>query len=75
MAEKGVPLNKIIVGKPVNQNDATNTGWMNHSTLAEAVKRAYEEGKWSGGVMFWQYSSDMNGTAIYTVAGSVKDMI
>jgi chitinase len=42
IAEKGVPLNKIIVGKPVNPTDATNTGWMDHSVLAQAVKRASE---------------------------------
>jgi chitinase len=71
IAEKGVPLNKIVVGKPVNQSDATNTGWMDHFALAQAVKRASEELGWKGGVMLWQYSSDSNGSVIAKIAGGL----
>ena len=72
LAERGVALNKIVVGKPVTQGDATGTGWMDKNALSSAVMRANQEGKWSAGVMFWQYFSDSNGEVIKTVAQNLK---
>jgi chitinase len=65
-------LDKIVVGKPVTQGDATNTGWMDIGILSSSVGRAKKEGKWSAGVMFWQYSSDSTGEAIKTVTSSLQ---
>jgi chitinase len=59
---RGIPSNKLIVGKPVKKTDASNTGWMDITILGEAVSRAYSELNWYGGVMFWQFNSDSNGT-------------
>jgi hypothetical protein len=40
---------------------------MDSKVLAAAVIRAFKEGKWYGGVMFWQFNSDKNGQIIRTV--------
>ena len=40
---------------------------MDKNALAAAVMRAYNEGKWHTGVMFWQFSSDKSGEIIGTV--------
>jgi len=34
---------------------------MDKNALCTAVSRGFKEGKWFGGVMFWQFSSDKNG--------------
>jgi hypothetical protein len=31
--KRGIPVNKLIVGKPVTPKDADNTGWMDLSVL------------------------------------------
>lgn len=49
----GVPLNKIVIGKPATAADASN-GYMDPSTLAGCVNTAKGKG-WNAGVMVWQY--------------------
>ncbi|KAF8323821.1 glycoside hydrolase family 18 protein [Clavulina sp. PMI_390] len=44
----GVPLNKIVIGKP------GDNGYMAPATLAGCVSQAKSSG-WTGGVMVWQY--------------------
>ncbi|KAF8074843.1 glycoside hydrolase family 18 protein [Lyophyllum atratum] len=51
----GVPLSKIVIGKPATASDASN-GFMSTSTLATCVQQAKNQG-WNGGVMVWQYPS------------------
>ena len=63
---KGIPLDKIIVGKPATTSDAYNTGYMDPQTLGNAVIKAYNQGKWHGGVMLWQFQSDKGGQVINT---------
>ena len=63
LIQRGIPSQKIIVGKPATKKDAYNTGWVKPSYLAYSLLRAYRELDWCGGIMFWQYSSDKNGTA------------
>lgn len=58
IAERGVPIDKIVVGKPVGTSDATNTGYMDKNALCQAVVRANKEGNWRAGVMLWQFASD-----------------
>jgi len=47
----GVPLSKIVVGKYVQQGDASN-GWVDPSTLGQYFNQAQSIG-WNAGVMGW----------------------
>ncbi|KAF8194770.1 glycoside hydrolase superfamily [Mycena galopus ATCC 62051] len=53
IAANGVPLNKIVIGKPATTADSTN-GWMDPGILATCLATAKAQG-WSGGAMSWQY--------------------
>ena len=62
IAAQGIPMSKIVVGKPVSQGDVSNTGYVPQETLAGIFKTACL-GVWShcckvGGVMNWQFASD-----------------
>ncbi len=65
--DRGVPLEKLVIGKPVTPGDATNTGYMEKTALGNAITKAVKESQWKAGVFFWQYSSDPNGDTIHTV--------
>lgn len=65
---RGIPLEMIVVGKPVTSFDASNTGWMNKTNLASAISKAVQETSWRAGVMFWQFHSDPTGDVVGTVA-------
>ena len=41
IAERGVPLQKLVVGKPVIKQDASNTGFVSQVDLGEWAHRAY----------------------------------
>ncbi|PIL36453.1 hypothetical protein GSI_00142 [Ganoderma sinense ZZ0214-1] len=49
----GIPLSKLVIGKPATSADASN-GYMSPATLGSCVKKAKAKG-WNGGVMVWQY--------------------
>lgn len=53
IAASGVPLSKLVIGKPANTGDASN-GFMSTSTLASCVSQAKNQG-WNGGVMVWEF--------------------
>ncbi|KAF9244465.1 glycoside hydrolase family 18 protein [Melanogaster broomeanus] len=53
IADNGVPLDKLVIGKPATTTDATN-GYMSTTDLASCVAEAYAGG-WNGGVMVWEY--------------------
>ncbi|KAJ7230292.1 glycoside hydrolase family 18 protein [Mycena pura] len=53
IAANGVPLNKIVIGKPAAGADATN-GFMDPGTLSTCLAQAKAQG-WSAGAMTWQY--------------------
>lgn len=53
IASNGVPLNKIVIGKPATTTDAIN-GYMSTSTLAKCLQQAKQQG-WTGGIAVWQY--------------------
>lgn len=40
IAGYGIPLNKIVVGKPATQQDASNTGLVSHEDLGNWAMRA-----------------------------------
>ncbi|KAJ3504218.1 hypothetical protein NLJ89_g8052 [Agrocybe chaxingu] len=54
IASNGVPLSKIVIGKPATAGDASN-GYMSTSTLASCLQTAKNRG-WNGGAMVWQYN-------------------
>ncbi|KAK2461307.1 hypothetical protein APHAL10511_006834 [Amanita phalloides] len=49
----GVPLSKIVVGKPAAQND-TFSGYMDPKMLAACLTQGQNRG-WDGGVVGWEY--------------------
>ncbi|KAF4610765.1 hypothetical protein D9613_006970 [Agrocybe pediades] len=53
IASNGVPLSKIVIGKPATSGDANN-GFMSTSTLATCLQQAKNQG-WNGGAMVWEY--------------------
>ncbi|KAF8888123.1 glycoside hydrolase family 18 protein [Infundibulicybe gibba] len=53
IAASGVPLSKIVIGKPATTNDASN-GFVSTSTLATCLQQAKNKG-WNGGAMVWQF--------------------
>lgn len=56
----GVPLSRIVVGKPMNKTDASNTGWVSASDLASYIQQAKTNNLLPAGVMTWQFHSDNN---------------
>ncbi|EIW77991.1 glycoside hydrolase family 18 protein [Coniophora puteana RWD-64-598 SS2] len=54
IAKSGVPLDKIVIGKPATQADQTNGGFMSTSALASCIATAKGKG-WNAGVMSWEY--------------------
>jgi len=70
LISQGIPQQKIVIGKPVTQGDAYNTGFMNAGDLANCGKQAKGQG-WNGGFMGWQFSHDADGSWINTLAASL----
>lgn len=64
----GVPQEKVILGKPAGTADANN-GWMSAADLNSAIKQ-YGNG-WTGGIMFWQFTSDLDGSFCNGVTAGV----
>ena len=65
IAEKGIPMNKLLVGKPVTEDDVSNTDYVPQDELANIFRtaRTARQGVWYycdnvGGVMNWQFASD-----------------
>ncbi|KAJ7728956.1 glycoside hydrolase family 18 protein [Mycena maculata] len=53
ISASGVPLDKLVVGKPATTSDATN-GFIAAATLAGCLVTAKDAG-WTGGAMVWEY--------------------
>ncbi|KAJ7504340.1 glycoside hydrolase family 18 protein [Mycena galericulata] len=53
IAASGVPLSKLVIGKPANSGEATN-GYMAPATLAGCLETAKSQG-WNAGAMVWEY--------------------
>ncbi|KAJ3071240.1 hypothetical protein HDU98_005621 [Podochytrium sp. JEL0797] len=67
MVANGVPVDKIVVGKPVSPAGAANSGFMNPAELAACIRGAKADG-WDAGVMGWQYGLDVGFEWIETLA-------
>lgn len=52
----GIPLEKIVIGKPGQASDAPYHGYMSPDTLATCLQQGKAKG-WNGGVMVWQFGS------------------
>ena len=70
MITAGIPSSKIILGKPATTADGSN-GWMSAADLNKAITDNYAYNGWNGGVMFWQFTSDIDGTFASKVAAGV----
>ncbi|KAJ7491934.1 glycoside hydrolase family 18 protein [Mycena latifolia] len=53
IAASGVPLSKLVIGKPATASAASN-GFMSTSTLAGCLATAKSQG-WNAGAMVWEY--------------------
>ena len=67
----GIPMHRLVVGKPVTSGDATNTGWMSATDLATAFSQAKQDLGWEAGAMTWQYSSDSEGAFIGALSAAL----
>ena len=56
MKAAGIPLNKIVIGKPMTQPDApgSKVGYMDNALLKQCLVEAKVKG-YDSGVMTWQY--------------------
>jgi hypothetical protein len=66
----GVPANKIVLGKPATTADGNN-GWMSAAELNKAITDNYAYNGWKTGIMFWQFTSDIDGSFCSAVAQGV----
>ena len=64
IASRGVPLQKIVVGKPLTEIDATNTGFVNQTVLGQWTLKAFDDFGWFAGAGHWQFKSDLSGKGI-----------
>jgi len=53
IAKNGVPLNKLVIGKPATTGDASN-GFISSSTLASCLETAKNSG-WNAGASVWEF--------------------
>jgi len=72
--KRKVKAKKIVVGKPVTQADAANTGTVDSNDLGKWAGQAYKDFQWYGGIMYWQYVSDVGGKYIQNSAGYLKEL-
>jgi len=63
----------IVVLKPATENDASS-GFVDPSTLAQWIEEAQSQAGWCGGVGWWQFKSDKNGTFGEIVANATVGM-
>ena len=60
-----------MVGKPILQSDASNTGWISQTDLSSFAVQAFDQLGWYAGIMHWQYPSDKSGAAIEQAASAL----
>jgi len=59
--EHAIPMNKLVIGKPVLHSDTLAGGYMTPDLLAQSVQDAISKtvkdpaGQWKAGIMGWQY--------------------
>ncbi len=53
-----MPLQSIVIGKPMLPSDVCNSGWISSSNLAAWIAKSIGAGLGPAGVMAWQFHSD-----------------
>ena len=71
LIKKGIPKEKIVVGKPATRADVMNSGYVTSTSLGQWTSRAYDDFCWYTGVMFWQYKNDDRGLLIKNAVGDL----
>ena len=71
IADRGVPLQKLVVGKPITRKDVSNTGLVDLVDLGNWGAQAYDELGWFAGFGHWQYPSDLTGQAMVDTAAQL----
>lgn len=69
IADRGISLKKLVIGKPLLPSDAINTGFVAQANLGAWAAQAYDAFGWYAGVGHWQYSSGVDGQAIRQASG------
>ncbi|KAJ3011826.1 UNVERIFIED_CONTAM: hypothetical protein HDU68_001495 [Siphonaria sp. JEL0065] len=72
ISKKGVPLSKLVIGKPAAQTGVQGTGYIKDADLATCVAQAKGMG-WNAGIMGWNFELDPTGSWIKTVAAALND--
>ena len=76
MIANGVPMEKIVVGKPATPSDAYDEGsYMTASALNDSIVAAYRYNKWKTGVMYWQFSSDPTSSIIRDTLSGLYNLL
>jgi chitinase len=68
--KNGVPLEKLVIGKPALASDADGSGdqgFMSGSSLQQCVNQAKEELGWNAGMMLWEYHHSTISSLLSTV--------
>jgi len=60
IVNNGVDAQKLVIGKPITQAGAVNTGYMTADALAKCFKEAKTKG-WKAGAMGWEFKLDTFG--------------
>ncbi|KAJ3075539.1 hypothetical protein HDU98_007785 [Podochytrium sp. JEL0797] len=72
IAASGIPLNKIVIGKPVTaEGTGGGTGYMSPALLQSCLKQAGAKG-WNAGAMGWRYGLDSQGQWAETLTAGMK---
>ena len=81
IAEKGIPLSQIVVGKPIAPGDAANSGYVQVEELASIIRTARQPGNvWGsdedvGGIMGWQLRSDQDGMWVSQLQSAIGNIM
>jgi len=62
IASAGIPLSKIVIGKPVTTADASN-GWLSGSSLNSLFSQAKSATSWNAGLMGWVWNDQATCTS------------
>jgi hypothetical protein len=68
---RGIPREKIIVGKPATPGDVMNTGYVDSAQLGQWAAQAKNEFGWWSGFMIWQFKGDLVGQIINNAASNL----
>ena len=72
IASQGVPPEKIVLGKPITENDLSSSGFIPLDQLVVIIRQAQSENIAFGGVMGWKIDSDIDGLWGRTIAATLN---